>query len=175
MGTRLYPNTTNHIVLEQLAQVPAGTMMRLNALKARKITTRKGVDHYLVPGVPRLVPVHDFFEMDKVWDAEFEAIREDEDCYRLSRFLDDGWGKMHGVTDRTAFELGMIDETGCISAVGSLSDTSQIAKLLDEMARKNFWITGSDSESILVVRHSSDIHRELARIPIAALGGVHWA
>jgi hypothetical protein len=175
MGTRLYPNTRDRIVLEQLAQVPTGTMMRLNALKARKITTRKGVDYYLVPGVPQLMPVRDFGEIEKVWEAEFEAIYEEKNCYRLDGFLSEGWGKILGVFERTARELGMIDETGYISAVGSLNDTVQVAKLLDELDRKNFSVSLSDSEQILVIPHPTDIYAEPTRIPIAALGGVHWA
>jgi len=175
MGTRLYPNTTDRIVLEQLAQVPAGTMMRLNALKARKIATRKGVRYYLVPHVSQLVPVHDFAGLQKIWEAEFEAIHKDADCYRLDGFLSEGWGRMYGVSERTAQELGMIDETGYISAVGSLSDSAQVARLLDELDNKNFEISLSDSEQILVIPHPNDIHEEFARIPIAALDGVHWS
>jgi hypothetical protein len=96
-GVRLYPNTEHSAVLEKLARVPSGTMRRLNNLKAVKVCTRKGVDYYLVAGVPHLMRRRDFNDMEAIWDAEWQATQAGPDVARLGHFIMDGWGKMGSV------------------------------------------------------------------------------
>jgi hypothetical protein len=97
VGIRLYPNTENPAVLAKLARVPSGTMRRLNNLKAVKVCTRKGVDYYLIAGVPHLMRRRDFNDMEAIWDAEWQATQAGPDVARLGHFIMDGWGKMGSV------------------------------------------------------------------------------
>jgi hypothetical protein len=91
MGIRLYPRTEDPSILERLCGVPSGTYRRFNSVKAKLITTRKGVRYYLVPGVRELVAVRTHEEWDEGVDShEFSAMYADEDVWRLKSFLDDG-------------------------------------------------------------------------------------
>jgi hypothetical protein len=174
MGTRLYPRTDNPAVLEKLAQVPAGTMQRLRSMEAQKITTRKGVDYYLVPGVPTLMPVREFNDMQDVWEAEWNAKSADEDVSRMDWFLSEGWGKMHNVPDETLAEFGMLDENGYLTPVGDLGNEEQIATLLIHIGDHRIGGFLSWDYSELVFPHRNLIMGPQTRVPLADLGGVYW-
>ena len=75
MATRLYPLTKNEASLEKMANVPEGTMNRLNVL----LDSRASYD---------------------VSDAFYEAIAADADAQQLYHFILFGWGRVrYPITD----------------------------------------------------------------------------
>lgn len=170
MGVRLYPITDNPAVLEKLAQVPAGTMRRLNSLKAVKVCTRKGVDYYLVAGVSHLMPRRDFNDSEEIWEAEWKATRSDPNASRLDSFLMEGWGKMRTVPTAAMERLGMLDDQGDLTNCGELKEPDKIAELLSFMTGR---IGGCLSRDNTALVFPSGWFGQV-RVPLADLSGVHW-
>jgi hypothetical protein len=175
MGVRLYPRTEDPHILETLAEVPVGTMGRLNQLKARLICTRKGVRYYHVSGKPQLMAVRDFTDLDLLWEEEFNRVHADgqEDCAQLSCFLDNGWGKLSYTAAKKLVEFGHGDDRGYCEPCGHLDDLEQIADLL---VQQDLLISAGGAIACRIP------HNELPRnplvlykwVPVQQLGGVQW-
>lgn len=133
MGVRLYPRTTNDVVLEKLAGVPKGTANKLRSAKAVKVFTRKGVDYYLVPGARQLRPVRDFGDFDLILDGNYERTSADQMLARLECFLLSGWGQFTWEAAKQLVEWGHADENGDVDCCGHIDDPERVAKLLEQM------------------------------------------
>ena len=174
MGVRLYPVTENPTVLEKLAQVPSGTMRRLQNLKAVKVCTRKGVDYYLVAGVSHLMPRRDFNDSEQIWEAEWNAIQSNPDAARLEHFLMEGWGKMRSVPTNAFRRLGMLDCEGSLTDCGRLDEPAKVAELLSFMTgRVGGCLSWDEKELVLPNPHYGMLIGQV-RVPLSDLGGVHW-
>ena len=93
MGTRLYPMTESHDVLEDVAGVPRGTMERLEPLR-KKFSEATG--RYLAAlGTSKAAAAKE------VTGEIYNEIHDDRDLGRLDHLLTFGWGKFRmpeGVT-----------------------------------------------------------------------------
>jgi hypothetical protein len=109
MGIRLYPNTKDAAVLEQLAGVPSGTMQQLDLWKEMQLLYRQkyGLGPYDDEG-PEGVDV----------GYAFHCICSGSDIQKLQDFLLFGWGK---------FDYPIPAHQEC----GSLPDCADAVMLLD--------------------------------------------
>jgi hypothetical protein len=174
MGVRLYPRTEDAHILEILAEVPKGTMTKLNGLKARLITTRKGVRYYHVPGKSQLVAVKDFSDLDLLWEEEFDRVHAHDDCAQLECFLNNGWGKLSYTAGKKLVEFGFADETGKFpESCGHLDDPEQIADLL---VQQDLLISAGGAIACHIPpSERSQNPLEIYRwVPVSQLRGVQW-
>ena len=89
MGVRLYPNTTDTVKLERLAQVPPGTKASLDRLEKKR---------------QKAVVETNFEEGSRAFYATLQD-GEHEDENTLHNFLIFGWGKFRNVLVEGAKEL----------------------------------------------------------------------
>lgn len=174
MGVRLYPRTEDPRILETLAEVPVGTMGKLNQLKARLICSRKGVRYYHVPGKNHLVAVRDFTDLDLLWEEEFNRVHADgqEDCAQLECFLNNGWGKLSYTASKLLVSMGHGDHRG-VEPCGHLDNPVEIADLL---VQQDLLISAGGAIACRIP------HNELPAnplvlykwVPVQQLGGVQW-
>jgi hypothetical protein len=100
MATRLYPSTTNETSIEILAGVPAGTMAKLNAIKAS-------------------FPPYSDALFDAIHAAPFPVAKLDD-------FLTFGWGRVnYGTLEALGFD-GCGDSTKDITMVRLILSAHEI-------------------------------------------------
>lgn len=117
MGTRLYPLTRDAAALETLAGVPAGTMARLDAIKA-PFAARSQARQEAFEAAPEgaagdAVRSGLRYEERVDSEAEWNAVNADQDAGTLDGFLTFGWGKFNGVGLALDYAGHLDDLTAC--------------------------------------------------------------
>lgn len=129
MGVRIYPQTRNESILEALAEVPQGTMARLNEVRKRH------------EEVLRSNPTDAW----KMREDQWKEIHDDGNLSALDTFLTFGWGKF--TSEAWSVLKGNIDKCseGSDTDAGDSTDASFCKNLLQA---QGVWLGGLQVEKL---------------------------
>lgn len=131
MATRLYPDTTDDVLLERLARVPVGTAAKLRAFEEER-RAAEPVEDQRNRTLVRLLEWTGKVDPDVHYDQAFldagfrtaDLLREQPDLDTLAHFRLFGWGRL------SAFASEAVEAAGLEPVCGGTRDRALVRRLV---------------------------------------------